>query len=88
MKGFFETYSGTEKLAPLVREIGWSHDLIILERSKDAQEREFYLRMTRKFGWSKQDAVLPRARRSREQVILRPIACSGAAQPRHLWLLG
>lgn len=53
MKGFFETYSGTTKLAPLVREIGWSHNLLILERCKDAQEREFYLRMTRKFGWSK-----------------------------------
>ena len=53
MKGFFETYSDTTKLAPLVREIGWSHNLLILERCKDAQEREFYLRMTRKFGWSK-----------------------------------
>ncbi|WP_454669137.1 PDDEXK nuclease domain-containing protein [Achromobacter kerstersii] len=53
MKGFFETYSATEKLAPLVREIGWSHNLVILERCKDTQEREFYLRMTRKFGWSK-----------------------------------
>ena len=53
MKNFFETYSGAEKLAPLVREIGWSHNLIILERCNDALEREFYLRMTRKFGWSK-----------------------------------
>lgn len=53
MKSFFETYSGAGKLAPLVREIGWSHNLIILERCGDAQEREFYLRMARKFGWSK-----------------------------------
>ncbi|KAB7590737.1 DUF1016 domain-containing protein [Verminephrobacter sp. Larva24] len=53
MKSFFETYSGAGKLAPLVREIGWSHNPIILERCGDAQEREFYLRMARKFGWSK-----------------------------------
>lgn len=53
MKGFFETYNGTAKLAPLVREIGWSHNLLILERCKGNLEREFYLRMTRKFGWSK-----------------------------------
>jgi len=53
MKAFFETYSGLEKLAPLVREIGWSHNLAILERCKDVLEREFYLRMTHKFGWSK-----------------------------------
>jgi predicted nuclease of restriction endonuclease-like (RecB) superfamily len=50
MKAFFETYGDHEKLAPLVREIGWSHNLIILERCKDPLEREFYLRMTRKFG--------------------------------------
>lgn len=53
MKAFFEMYAGSEKLAPLVREISWSHNLIILERCSDPLEREFYLRMTRKFGWSK-----------------------------------
>lgn len=53
MKAFFEAYTGLEILAPLVREIGWSHNLIILERCKEALEREFYIRMARKFGWSK-----------------------------------
>ncbi|MFZ2224594.1 MAG: PDDEXK nuclease domain-containing protein [Candidatus Deferrimicrobium sp.] len=53
MKLFFETYLVSEKLAPVVREIAWSHNIVILERCKDALEREFYLRMTRKFGWSK-----------------------------------
>lgn len=53
MKGFFETYAPSEKLAPLVREISWSHNLVILERCADPLEREFYLRMTRKFGWTK-----------------------------------
>jgi len=53
MKGFFELYRDQEKLAPLVREIGWSHNLAIMERCSDPLEREFYLRMTRKFGWSK-----------------------------------
>ena len=36
-----------------VREIGWTHNNIIMERCKDVLEREFYLRMTRKFGWTK-----------------------------------
>ena len=53
MKAFYETYSTSEKLAPLVREIAWSHNLILLERCSDPLEREFYLRMTRKFGWSR-----------------------------------
>ena len=42
-----------ENLAPLVREIGWSHNLVILERCKNALQREFYLRMARRNGWSK-----------------------------------
>lgn len=53
MKVFFESYSASEKLAPLVREIAWSHNLLILERCKNSLQREFYLRTTRKFGWSK-----------------------------------
>ncbi len=53
MKAFYEEYADSEKLAPLVREIGWSHNLAVLERCKDPLEREFYIRMTRKFGWSK-----------------------------------
>jgi len=53
MKGFYETYSQNEKLAPMVREIGWSHNLVILEKCKDDQEREFYINMVKKYGWTK-----------------------------------
>ena len=53
MKLFYETYADSPKLAPLVREIAWSHNIIVLERCSDPREREFYIRMTRKFGWSK-----------------------------------
>lgn len=53
MKAFFELYRQHEKLAPLVREIAWAHNLVIMSKCKDPLEREFYLRMTRKFGWSK-----------------------------------
>jgi predicted nuclease of restriction endonuclease-like (RecB) superfamily len=53
MRNFYLTYRQDEKLQPLVAEIGWSHNLVILEKCKDDLEREFYLRMTRKFGWTK-----------------------------------
>jgi predicted nuclease of restriction endonuclease-like (RecB) superfamily len=53
MRQLFQEYSAVPKLQPLVGEIGWAHNLLILSRCKDALEREFYLRMTRKFGWSK-----------------------------------
>jgi len=53
MKNFYEAYGGDAKLAQLVRGIGWSHNISILEKCKDAQEREFYIRSCRKFGWTR-----------------------------------
>ena len=53
MRQFYLEYNGHEKLQPLVGEIAWAHNLVIMSRCKDPLEREFYIRMTRKFGWSK-----------------------------------
>lgn len=53
MRLFFEAYSENVKLAPLAREIGWTHNYTILEKCKDGLKREFYIPMTRKYGWSK-----------------------------------
>lgn len=53
MRTFYLAYSQNEKLQPLVAEIGWAHNLVILERCKDELQREFYIRMTRKLGWTK-----------------------------------
>jgi predicted nuclease of restriction endonuclease-like (RecB) superfamily len=46
MKQFYETYDDDEKLAPLARELPWTHNVIIFSRCKTPQEREFYLRQT------------------------------------------
>ena len=53
MRQFFNEYSDKPKLQPLVGEISWSHNLLILARCKDDLEREFYLRATARFGWTK-----------------------------------
>ena len=53
IRKFYVTYSQIEKLQPLVAEIGWTHNLIIMEKCDDNLQREYYLRMTRKFGWTK-----------------------------------
>ena len=37
----------------MVREISWSHNMVIMEKCKDDLEREFYIQMTKKYGWSK-----------------------------------
>jgi predicted nuclease of restriction endonuclease-like (RecB) superfamily len=53
MRSFYLAYAEKTNLAPLVREIGWTHNLAILEKCKDDLEQEFYLRMTQRFGWTK-----------------------------------
>lgn len=53
MKQFYDTYAGHPILSPMVREIGWTHNVIILMNCKTDSEREFYIRMTKRFGWTK-----------------------------------
>ena len=53
MREFYLVYCDLPKVQPLVAQIGWSHNLIILQRCKNPLEREFYIRMTRKFGCRK-----------------------------------
>jgi predicted nuclease of restriction endonuclease-like (RecB) superfamily len=55
MRQFFEVYRDNEKVAPLARQLSWSHNLIIFSQSKRAEEREFYLRMAVHEKWSKRD---------------------------------
>jgi len=38
---------------PLVAQIAWTHNIMILEKCKSAGERKFYIAMTKKFGWTK-----------------------------------
>jgi predicted nuclease of restriction endonuclease-like (RecB) superfamily len=53
MREFYVAYCNLPKVQPLVAQIGWTHNLIVLTRCSEPLEREFYIRMTRKFGWSK-----------------------------------
>jgi len=53
MKNFYEAYGNSEKLAQHVREIGWSHNITILEQCKSDEEREFYIRNCRRYGWTR-----------------------------------
>ncbi len=70
MRQFYKIYADNEKLAPLVREIGWSHNIVIFERCKDDLQREFYIRMTRKFGWTKNILIHQIENQSYEKTLL------------------
>lgn len=55
MRQFYEAYRDLPKLAPLVRELSWSHNLIILGRCKHHKEREFYVQLCLREKWGKRD---------------------------------
>ena len=70
MRNFYVLYAKDTKLQPLVAEIGWTHNLIIMERCKDHLERKFYIRMTRKFGWTKNVLIHHIENKSYEKTLL------------------
>jgi len=70
MRNFCVYYSNNPKLAPLVREISWAKNIIIMEKCKKLFEREFYLRMTKKFGWTKEVLIHQIENKSYEKYLL------------------
>jgi len=57
-------------LPPAVAEIGWSHNIVIMEKCKNLKEKEFYIGMTRKYGLTKSVLIHHIEGRSYEQYLL------------------
>ncbi len=55
MKQFYETYKDNEKLSPLVREITWSNNLLIMSGCKTDEAKEFYMRLCIANGYGKRE---------------------------------
>lgn len=55
MKQFYETYKDNEIVAPLVRQISWSHNVIIMGSTNSIEEKEFYIKMCIKNNYSKRE---------------------------------
>jgi len=55
MRQFYETYNDDEKLAPLVREISWTQNLLIMSRAKTEEAREFYLLLCSRNNYTKRE---------------------------------
>ncbi len=70
MKNFYVTYKDKQKLAPMVREIGWNHNVVIMEKCKDDLQKEFYIRTTKKFGWTKNVLIHQIENQSYEKYLL------------------
>ena len=71
------------KLSPLVRELPWTHNLIILSRSKRPEEREFYLKMAAQEKWSKRELERQFDTALFERVVLSPAKVSPLVTQTH-----
>jgi len=70
MRQFYLNYRANQKLQPLVGEISWTKNLVIMSKCKDDLQREFYIRMTRKFGWTKNVLIHQIENQSYEKTLL------------------
>lgn len=59
MKQIYETYKDNPKLSPLVRELSWSHNVVILHQTQTMEEKEFYLKTCLKEMWSRRELERP-----------------------------
>ncbi len=53
MKRFYEGYKDNPKLRQLVAEIPWGHNLLILNKLKQDEAKEYYIKASKTFGWSR-----------------------------------
>jgi len=83
MKQFYETYHETPKLSPLVRELPWSHNLLILGKCKRTEEREFYLRLAIQERWGKRELERQLDGALFERVVLAPPKVSPLVRQLH-----
>lgn len=58
MRKFAEIFDREEFVQQLAAQIPWFHNCVVLDKVKDAKQREFYIRKTIENGWSRNVLVL------------------------------
>jgi predicted nuclease of restriction endonuclease-like (RecB) superfamily len=76
MRQFYETYRGDEKVSALLRQLSWTHNLIIFSQSRREEEREFYLRMAIQERWSTRELERQFKASLFERIVLHPVKAS------------
>jgi predicted nuclease of restriction endonuclease-like (RecB) superfamily len=83
MRQFYETYRSQPKLSPLVRELSWTNNLLIMGKSKRVEEREFYLRLSVREHWGKRQLERQIDSALFERVVLSPAKLSPPLRDLH-----
>ena len=83
MRQFYDTYQGDAKVSALLTQLPWTHNLIILNQSKRAEERDFYLRMATQEKWTSRELERQFKTALFERVVLNPTKVSSAVRQSH-----
>jgi predicted nuclease of restriction endonuclease-like (RecB) superfamily len=83
MRQFYEAYAIHKKVSPLVTQLPWTHNLIILGQSKRPEEREFYVRIAIRERWSKRELERQFRQALFEHTVLHPPKVSPVVTQMH-----
>jgi len=83
MRQFYEVYRDHEKVAALLRQLPWTHHLMILGRSRSAEEREFYIRMAISERWRSRELERQITGAMFERAVLNPPKVAAALRQIH-----
>lgn len=83
MRQFYEAYRSDEKVAPLVRQLPWTHHLIILGQTRVPDERAFYVLMALKGGWTKRELQRQVRAQAFRRSMIEPAGLSAALREIH-----
>lgn len=83
MRQFYDTYHAEPKLSSLLRELPWTHHLMILGRSRLAEERVFYMRMAIQERWRSRELDRQIKASLFERAVLNPPKVAAALRQTH-----
>lgn len=88
MMQLYDTYAGNEQLAPLVRALSWSKNLLIMGQCKTLEEKEFYLLSSSRANWSKRELQAQILRSSFERTMLADLKLAPPVRELHQDIVG
>ena len=83
MRQFYEAYRDDGIVSALLRQLPWTHNLIILSQSKRPEEREFYLRIAIREQWSSRELERQFKGALFERTVLTPAKVSALVTQTH-----
>ncbi|MGN1026998.1 MAG: DUF1016 N-terminal domain-containing protein, partial [Faecousia sp.] len=70
MRDFYRAYEDQPALLSLALQLGWTHNIVILEADLSMELRGWYLKAVKRFGWSKSELIEKIETNAHEMIVL------------------